>query len=477
MKKPSYVFPLFALLIVVFSTCDTRKPVTPHPLAASATSDQYPVFGACDAVNPRPLPNKWTAATLMTPFDDSGPYFGLITYDNDLHAMRTSLFDYDGGFADLITIHDSVFLIQDKKCLQPLVKGLWSVPGPDWINGTDHNCAGTKPLLNINVQWWRYQAGSIGNWLWTRVDNGAPLRMMFVNDSNIYHLPALGMFSMVNFGQFDSLAQSGLAPIVASCRSMKSKNIPATLDLFKLITASKKNLTVSEKQRRLSMMGTGLGTIKKDTNTTNLPTWPVQFKATSIMTPVNRSDAYPTTISYDWNIKKQLTSMKQPDLSVVDAYLIDTITYIVQKLKDSIDCQGALPHLGPPQPRWAYLDRCKSKLIISDGPLSPGRKTVVFTCPIEEGRVFWIWYTTEGKPVVFYETSPPVSEGTSLSLADYFDFFPNVGIDTSEFNKIPVQCMPDSRLHKKNRFHGAMTFDANCNQCHNPVIAQGIRLK
>ncbi|MDQ3682241.1 MAG: hypothetical protein M3352_04100 [Bacteroidota bacterium] len=77
---------------------------------------------------------------MLSPFDGSTMYLALITYDNSLNAMRTIIADYEGGFADLITINDSTWLIDlNNDCLQPVAAGKWRVPAPDWINNTDHN--------------------------------------------------------------------------------------------------------------------------------------------------------------------------------------------------------------------------------------------------------------------------------------------------------------------------------------------------
>jgi hypothetical protein len=467
LKSYVYVITFFlALFLVAEFSCNNQSKEKPADEAAV----HFPVFPQCNQTDPRPWPQKWMATTLMSPFDGSTMYVALIVYDNSLKAMRTTFADMEGGYADLITINDSIYRIENlNSCLQPVAAGIWNFPAPDWINSTDHNCAGIKPILGKYAQWWRYQAGSIGNWLWTRNDDGMPWRMMFVNDSNLYRLPLFANFSMVNFFAFDSIAQTNLGPLVNQCRNTGKKFTTTKLDIKSMMADSRENIAAAEKERRSAWIKERLPNIQSD-STISLPTWPQTFNATSMMTPVNRTTSYPTTIAYDWNIKKQLTSMLQPDGSSVDAYLLDTITYIVQKYADSVQCGGALPNLGPPLPRWAYLDKCQSKLVLTDGPLSAERKTVIFTCPIEEGRVFWIWYTAEGKPIVFFETSPPISEGTSLSLADYYDFNPNATINPAVFNGVPANCMTNQSMLKKMRFHGTLTIDYNCNQCHNPVI-------
>ncbi|MBI1781703.1 MAG: hypothetical protein HYR66_10085, partial [Sphingobacteriales bacterium] len=420
--------------------------------------------------NPNALPQKWAAVALLSPFDGSTMYISLITYDYSLKAMRTVVADYEGGFADLITINDSTWLLdENSNCLKPVAAGMWKVPAPDWVNSTDHNCAGIKPILEVPVQWWRYAAGGVGNWLWTRTDNGYPWRMMFVNDSNIYKLPLLGNFSMANFITMESINESNLGPIVNSCRQSAKNLNAAKFNIQSLLKDSRLNITAGEKEKRLAWLGSHAAGISLPDSSISLPVWPQTFSAKSLMTPVNRTATYPTNIFYDWRIKKQLTAMQQPDKSVVDAYLIDSVTYIVQKFVDSTQCQGVLPHLGPATPRWAYVDKCQSKLVLTNTPLSPNRKTLIFTCPIEEGRVFWIWYTAEGKPIVFFETSPPVSEGTSLSLADYYDFNPNVAINPVIFKGVPANCMANNQIYKKQRFHGQLAIDLNCNNCHNPV--------
>lgn len=468
MRRWAFVwFGLLLLFILPFS-CNNEN----EPKLAGVTVDSslvFPPLPPCNNAASPQWPQKWSALALLSPFDGSTMYLSLITYDYSLQAMRTVIADYEGGFADMITIHDSTYLISaNNQCLTPLVKGMWKVPAPNWLSSTDHNCAGIKPILNVNVQWWRYQAGNIGNWLWTRLDNGFPWRMMFVNDSNQYQLPLLGNFSMTNFMAFETIAQSGLGPLVAACRKVRSMEDEKAFNIHSFLQQSRAGVNAEEKDRRMAWLQEKAGSIRPD-STLPLPVWPQTFKATSLMTPVNRMNTYPTSISYDWNVRKQLTSMLQPDGSVVNAFLMDTITYLVQQYKDSFQCGGNLPHLGPPTPRWAYLDKCKSKLLITDGPLSPGEKTTVFTCPIEEGRVFWIWYTDKGKPIVFFETAPPVSEGTSLSLADYYDWQPNVSIDPNIFKKLPPACTQTATSPQ--RFHGRVVIDYHCNQCHNPVNA------
>jgi hypothetical protein len=113
--------------------------------------------------------------------------------------------------------------------------------------------------------------------------------------------------------------------------------------------------------------------------------------------------------------------------STVDAVENNVGTYQINRFANG-SCStfgDPLPGLGPPQPAWATAGGGSIVATITNNPdLSPNSITRIFREQMDDTRQFWIWYSNYDPniidtPVVFMETAPPASEGTSLALADY----------------------------------------------------------
>jgi hypothetical protein len=74
----------------------------------------------------------------------------------------------------------------------------------------------------------------------------------------------------------------------------------------------------------------------------------------------------------------------------------------------------------------------------------PSSTVTIAACSLGH-RVFWLWFGTNNKyhyqPGLFFETLAPPQEGTSLSFANYHDFYPGeILINLQDF-QVPKKCL------------------------------------
>jgi hypothetical protein len=161
------------------------------------------------------------------------------------------------------------------------------------------------------------------------------------------------------------------------------------------------------------------------------------MEATTI--PTAALSVSPTTIHYDWPISRMLTRLSGADGTYDDLVLTDTKTYDVSYAADgSHTCNGTEP-VGLPRPDWPTTDGGQVMAVIDGGTgLSPYGTTQLIALPSDQGRTFWIWYTTPDDRAVLFTEVPQLCD-VGLVLIDYTEYEPNAKIDPSIF-AVPADC-------------------------------------
>jgi len=82
--------------------------------------------------------------------------------------------------------------------------------------------------------------------------------------------------------------------------------------------------------------------------------------------------------------------------------------------------------------------------------VTPYGSVQILSCPATKPRVFWTWYTFDGRPMLFMVTPSSGDEPTALiTLADYYEWRPGYVASEGVFDK-PAQCrdMPSASRAK-----------------------------
>ena len=404
---------------------------------------------ACSGfTNPPPWQAQWNATVLLTPYNDSALKQAKVEYSADLLAMYVAIqgIKYTKEY---LNIDNETYILERNSttigCKGPYNFG-WVTPTTQWLASHKCECKGFLNISGTQTISWRCPMYGVVDWYWFHESNHNIWRMFFNNQTNPNHLPVLGDFTMVHFASHGTDIDT-LKVAYDVCVKEKTKYNGTSL-----ISSDQPYPAV----RARSPVVEGFSYIGCS-EMTNLPSWPEYFYTTVTMLPVLHSIDHPlpTTVVYDWQRQSQRTTMCESlnSLETYSAYLIGNNTYIIQeKLKSkTVKCCHHLK-FGPPVPNWMTKDKCKCMgTITNNSALSPSQFTAIVICPLVKGRVFWVWFTNDTgySPLLFFETLPPVDEGTGLALADYHSFYSkNMLIHQHDF-EVPSKCLHTKRTITK----------------------------
>lgn len=349
----------------------------------------------------------------------------------------------------------------------------WSIPTTNWFGDKSSvaECAGTSFLNWMEAQkvdWWKIPVGQSSpppaTWMWFDHANGLPFRLMFGQGPNS---PTMGdpsqlalfqMFSFTYFPTFEALESNPL-------------NLPLDLP---------------------SVEGFTFG----NPNNYELFTWNPNFGMTVFMTPVNEKfNPLPTRVLYVWkpdeayqlsSDRSQSTLMKytyNPDnpFTAQTALLTGRVPtgitpppnsdagfLINYHNNDITKCIGFGEFPFPQQaPNWPQVPAVQGTIhaTINNNPtLCPNtivNMISVLFPPAEpnypDSTYLWTWYSpldatgAHSRPVTFMQSQSGVNLGTSLALADYFDYEEyTTPIDPCNFAVPPC----DFTIDSKKSWHG-----------------------
>ena len=423
--------------------------------------------------SPPVLPAQWQCTALLHPFSPpptgepqpDTPFFQLCTANieysegNYLQAQITGCSD-GGTWWYWIDPNNITHLSRDGGTTWNEVETGWTLPTTNWFGGqaAQATCVGTAPLnwmATQEVNWWKIPVASspAATWMWFNAGGGSeslPFRLMFgqpppqptVGDPN-----QLALFQMYSFTYFP--------------------------------TFNPANLTA----RSTEWNAAGIeGFVSGNPENYQMVLWNNNFGTTTFMTPVNEgSNPLPTRMLYTWATDAQyqvLTDRAQntlmwyydnPDSNLVweEALLFGIAPagvpppqysgtgFIIDQSKDgSQTCNplvvGGMP-LGQEPPNWASLDGTIQACITNNPTLCPNEVITVIaeifppTSEYPQGTYLWTWYSPQDgptssncRPVTFMQSASQISVGTSLALADYYDY--QVFVSDPSCFQVPASC-------------------------------------
>lgn len=399
---------------------------------------------------PSTVPRQWRATALLHPFsppptDDPSPqvpFFQLCTADIaycDGQLLSAQITGCEHGTWWYVVYPDRTMVSVDggRTWTEPDVG--WRLPTRNWFGNQTEKavCAGTSCLNWMQAQvvdWWKVPVtGSRATtWLWFDSDTGLPFRLMFGQPPP--H-PAVGdpeqlaLFQMFSFTYFPSFE-------VVDRAEVPREWAPSAIPGFRSGNPEGHALVV----------------------------WNSNFGMTTLMTPVDAaSNPLPTRVLYRWAPdpayrglpdRAQSTLMwydHNPASGLVSRTALmfgiappvvplrphSGSSFLVDRRHDGSATCRSMP-LGQQPPWWSRIPEVHGRVqacITNNPALCPGKTIAVISVlfpPTDEypqGRYLWTWYSpfpgsdgSHARPVTFMESASPIGQGTSLALADYFDY-------------------------------------------------------
>jgi hypothetical protein len=459
MKRVYAKYGLFALLLTSpVMALAQQFPNYPEPF--------LPTMGACVNDTPQPLPERWQATTLMSPYLYTGNpnhfndlssraelQVGRFVYDGENSLMRVTRYGVkNGGVIDLLIADKRTWVLtgnyQHPKCVATLATP-YKVPARIWQDPQFAPvCVGnhaTAPTIDTGpkVDWWKQQSpitapgaeGQAADWYWFNA-KGYPTRTMFWYKHE--GLPAiLGDYAFTNFYQFEPGNDIDLKAIRSSCGG---RALPVWEE-DEVLEEQTKSANAEANPAGKLIPGLSYGACSR--LNAQPPRWPAEIYMTSFSTAAKYSTPKPlvTSVYYKPEVPELRTRLHDADTSGPfwsDALLIDQDSFGVDTSETApyaqLSCgQGPNTSLpGAPHEFWGNAGYCQCMGVIENNPvLSPRRNTEIIGCPLplratQSGQqvgntMFWMWYTIAHPqvPVVFLQSEPDVTIGTGLSLADY----------------------------------------------------------
>ena len=406
----------------------------------------------CFPIPPK-FPEKWSAKVMLTPFTDSALVVGTAEYSSSHNAMHFRLYHPTKGVSEIYVHKTQTYHLRSlhgkKVCEGPYDLG-WMVPSRDWLQNRPCKCQGSFDVSGVDTVFWGCPVFNFVEWFWFYRKSSKLWRIMLNNKTNPSHLPVLGEYAMTHFTSYGDDVHL-LVKAAKLCKDALTENFKPSTDAKSFLQTNFEK-QVEADDEMVSISGFSYNACKYVTKK-GLPKWPEHFYLTVTMVPVNDANPFPTQVVYDWSRESQHTRMYS-NHAIYDSYLISDDTYILTRFLDGrINCTSHLK-FGPPRPNWMNEDKCKCMGRIHDNPdFSPWHNTTIAVCPLIGDRVFWTWFSDDHAadnagytPVMFYETSAPLGEGTNLALADYHYFSSkHLLIDLSQF-KVPPKCLKARRL-------------------------------
>src|SRR5712691_9720110 len=341
---------LIAPLLAFAAMAHAQSPFPNYP------EPDLPVMGACVNKTPQPLPERWQATTLMSPYLYTGKgsdpdnlssraqlQVGRFVYDGDARLMRGTRYGVKlGGVIDLLISDKATWVLtgsyENPQCVATLAKP-YKVPPRTWLDPKfQPMCVGnhaTAPTIDTGpkVDWWKQQSpvrepgaqGQAADWYWFD-DRGYPTRTMFWSKHD--GLPAiLGDYAYTNFYQFGPGNDIDLKKILATCESAKR---PVWKEDAVLGLQSK---TATPQGNPASTLIPGLSHQACSTLGAKPPTWPVEIYMTSFSTAAKYATPKPlvTSVYYKPDVPELRTRLHKVDPKTgpywSDALLVDHKSY------------------------------------------------------------------------------------------------------------------------------------------------------
>lgn len=424
------------------------------------------------------MPDAWYGQALLHPFGPppegvgpDSPFYQLCTanlaYSKDhFFSVQITGREYAGRWWYIVD-GSGTYLSTDGGGKFTQVNMGWEMPGSgSWFGGMEgqQRCAGTSYLNWMaaqQVDWWKspVKGSKASRWIWFDSDSGAPVRMMFgapppqpeMGDPG--QLAVFQMFSFTYVPSFMPVSQA----------QMPTEWLPEGFDGFAFGNPGDLQLV-----RWKENFGTSTFMTPVDEASNPLPTRFLYLWAEAAAYRGLTDRAQSTLMDYRYNPANKLVSSTalmfgpapqgvQPPKHSGSAIGVNLGT------DGSVTCgpitADGMP-LGEEPPWWASIPQEQGTIhanIANNPVLCPGQRIAVISelFPVAPsypqyplGRYLWTWYSPIGgsdgsyaRPVTFMESASQLGVGTSLALADYFDYeeFPPGTIQPACFT-IPPAC-------------------------------------
>lgn len=260
--------------------------------------------------------------------------------------------------------------------------------------------------------------------------------------------------------RFDAISRPDLSAVAASCRHAQRRTQQSARNALQSVLDAMER---SPSRASAEIMRL-LPELDADCTQAPRPVWPDSLAMTMFLTPLNfHSNPFPTEVRYDWKLRAQRPRMFWPAESPIqseDVLMLGAHGYsVTRKRAGGLQCLAALP--GPPRPNRVSEAPCVCAAVINGTtPLTPYGPVQILRCPATEPRLFWTWYTFEGRPMSFMVTPSSADEPTALiTLADYYAWLPGHQSEASAFER-PPQC-PTPQVTPHHR-----PTNEPCGRCH-----------
>jgi hypothetical protein len=431
---------------------------------SSDTLPPIPRLEACRQQTHPLLPSRWRGTFLMAPFTPTQLVLSEIVYDGPLRAMLLNLYGVRSGAARLLVLDDRTYSLSDPglgfQC-EELTDGSWRLLPRDWL-AEGARCVGSAPISETSVQWWKtpIRPAPLTDWVWFKSSDGSPFRLLFQKPSD--HLSILSSFALSYQVGFEVRTETNLRELASACaNAVSATRLKGVHDVLDALQGSTSRAD-SELKRLLPDLDVACPADR--------PHWPEQLAMSMFLTPLDFStDPLPAEVLYDWKLRSQRTRMFWPTESPTlneDVLMLAASGYsVTRKRSGDIQCIPALP--GTPRPYWIGDAPCTCEGTIGAvTPLTPYGPAQIFRCPATSPRLFWTWYTAEGRPMLFLVTPSKGDEPTALiTLADYQAWVPGYSPDKAAFAR-PPQC-PDVSGRPRAQPHPFVARPSEpCRRCH-----------
>jgi hypothetical protein len=423
--------------------------------------------------SPPTLPSSWQATALLHPFSPPPhkgsqglPFFQLCIanvsfIENKVLSIQVVGLD-SGTWWYKITPSNTSLSIDKGKTWSQVDMG-WDLPTTHWQNSsaTYFKTSYLNWMKAQQVDWWKQPVPNslATTWIWYDTITKLPFRMMFGAPPPT---PEKGAHDQLAF--FQNFSFTYFPEFYAT----NSPNIDTWQD--PIIT------------------GFSFG----NPDHQQLVVWDTCFLMTTFMTPVDsKSFPLPTAVLYQWKPDNEYrqagdraqatimsyeynpsagfqtqvaqlygvapSSIKPTPPLAGQGYIYNETIFLVRGYPTPIVWSCDNIHLGQEPPDWARIPAVEGSIqavVSNNKALCPNQNVNIISVlfpPAKEypqGRYLWTWYSpfpgsdgTKSRPITFMESASTIAEGgTSLALADYFQYIPSPVWFPQEFFALPAIC-------------------------------------
>lgn len=420
------------------------------------SESKYPILEPFTGSQPS-LPQYWKCTCLLHPFspvqsnstaaDIASPFFEVcianIYYAEGI-GLNALLIGSSGRKWWYIVTSSQTTVSTDGINFVPIDMG-WTVPTTNWFGNesSEANCAGTSYLNWMEAQkvnWWKIPVGNDNpppaTWMWFDSESNFPVRLMFgqgpVASPTMGDVNQLALFQMFSFTYFPFFEELTSNPL-------NSALVDPAIDGFSF----------------------------GNPNNYQLFEWNTNFGMTVFMTPVNEEfNPLPTRVLYVWKPDDQYQVSSDRSQNTLMEYTYNSgnpftsqvalltgpspigVTpppnsdagFLINYVGDEeTECIGFGNFPFPQEsPNWVQIPGVEGTIqatVLNNPVLCPNNPVTIVSVLFPpsspnypDSTYLWTWYSplnesgTSSRPVTFMQSQSGVGLGTSLALADYFDY-------------------------------------------------------